>query len=241
MLKTNLILMNYIRLFLFLLLSHFASAQDSRLFDTTWYLTKLVDNEVETYPPGNTEVVNVPLVFNQANVSISTNVCNGMEGGVVFENNLTHFVSSDNLYTTLIICNQSENGDFESLYFSFFTLNTDFSYSIVESGNSKTLSIVNLNNNKTAFYSSQTLSNTKFKELDFGVYSNSKTEMVVVELKNPNVTNTKVEIVDASGKIYRSQNFNSSSISIDVKGLSAGMYIVKVTNADGVGVRKIIK
>lgn len=233
--------MKYIYLFLFFLTANFISAQDLRLFVNTWHLTKIVENEIDYFPPNNAEVPKITLTFNQQDSFLRTGGCNELSGSLTFENNLTNFVLNYHV-TTLSLCNLEP---YEPQYFSVFDngglVTNNFSYTISENGTLKTLMIINLTNNKQAIYSSQVLATVEFNELNFSIYSDSSTDFVIVELKNQNTENTKVEIFDSLGKIYKSNYFNSSQIKIATEDLSSGVYIIKITSDKEVGVKKFVK
>lgn len=220
-----------------MLTSNLITAQDLRIFDNTWYLTKIVENGVDYFPP-NTDI---PLTFNQQNSTLRTTFCNFLEATITFENNLTNF-TSNGYVASLIICNMAP---FEPQYFSVFSneglVPTNFLYAITENGTLKTLIITNLTNNKKAIYSNQNLSTVAFKELKFSVYSNNLTDLLTVELEDQNAENVKVEIVDSLGKICKSKNFNSNQIKIETEDLCSGVYIIKITVSNEVGLKKFIK
>lgn len=233
--------MKYIYLFLFLLTANLITAQDLRLFGNTWHLTKIVENGVDYFPPNNPAVPRISLTFNQVNSSFQTGGCNNLLGSITFENNLTDFILN-NYSVTLSLCNLEP---YEPQYFSVFgngsLVTNNFSYTITENEAVKTLTINNLANNKKAIYSNQNLSTVVFKELKFSVYSNNLTDLLTVELENQNAENSKIEIFDSIGKIYKSKNFNSNQIKIETEDLCSGVYIIKITVNNEVGVKKFIK
>ena len=68
--------MKHYYLLLVLLISHVTLAQDAALFANNWYLTNLIIDGKDNFPPSNEEVKNIPLDFIQENNSLQTNVCN---------------------------------------------------------------------------------------------------------------------------------------------------------------------
>jgi hypothetical protein len=234
-------LMKHIYLFLFLLISNLISAQDLRLYENTWHLTKIVQNGMDYFPPNNPEVPKITLTFNQQDSSLRTGGCNELGGPLTFENNLTNFILNHH-YITLSLCNLQP---YEPQYFSVFenygVVANGFSYIISEVETLKTLTIISLTNKKQAIYSNQNLATIDFKELNFSIYSNPSTDLVMVELENQNTENIKVELFDSSGKICKSNYFNSNPIKISTADLSSGVYIIKITVGNEVGVKKFIK
>ena len=114
--------MKHIYIVLFLVATNLISAQDLRLFENTWYLTKIVENGIDYLPPTITQVHSVRLTFNQQDNGINTNFCNSMFGTVIFGNNLTNF-SMLGLASTLLLCNSQSDNIFESQYLNFFNEN----------------------------------------------------------------------------------------------------------------------
>lgn len=233
--------MKYFYLFVFLLTTNLISAQDLRLFGITWNLTKIVQNGIDSYPPTNSEVPKIALTFSKQDFSLRTGGCNELSGALTFENNLTDFILNHHS-VTLSLCNLEP---YEPQYFSIFDngglVANRFSYLINENGTVKTLIITNLSNNKQATYSSQILATTDFNELIFSVYSDPSTDFVMVELKEQNIENTKLELFDSLGKICKRNYFNSNQIKIATEDLSSGVYIIKITIGNNVGVKKFIK
>lgn len=219
------------------------SAQDLRLFENTWYLTKIVSNGIDYYPPAISQVASIPLTFGKQNNTIDTNVCNSFFGNVVFGNNQTDFILLS-LGGTLILCNLQSDGNYENLYHFFFRENNSttniFTYTINSSSTLKTLTITS-SSNKQAIYTSQNLSTIDFKELDFNVYSDPSANFIVVELKKINAKNVSLEIFDSLGKKLKSISFYSTEFKISTEDLSNGLYIVKITADDQVGIKKLIK
>lgn len=234
--------MKYFYLFLFLT-TNFIVAQDARLFENTWYLSKIVSSGIDYYPPTISQVSSIRLTFGKQNNTIDTNVCNSFFGNVVFGNNQTDFTLTY-LAGTLIICNLQSDGAYENLYQSFFRENNSssnfFTYTITSSSASKTLTI-NSASNKQAIYTNQNLSTIDFKELGFNIYSDASANFIVVELKKISTNNVSVEIFDSLGKKLKSKSFYSNEFKISTEDLSNGVYVVKVTSENQVGIKKFIK
>lgn len=222
---------------------HLILAQDLRLFENTWYLTKIVSNGIDYYPPTISQVSSIRLTFGKQNNTIDTNVCNSFFGNVVFGNNQTDFTLIS-FAGTLIICNLQSDGNYENLYHFFFRENNSntnfFTYTINSSATVKTLTI-NSSSNKQAIYTNQNLATIDFKELDFNVYSDPSANFIVVELKKINSKDVSLEIFDSVGKKLKSKSFYSNEFKISTEDLSTGVYIVKITAENQVGIKKFIK
>src|SRR5690606_27804461 len=90
-----------------------SSAQDSRLFENTWYLRELFLEDLHFIPPTNNEIEFVSLHFYEPN-SIETAACYSMTASV-------DFIGTDqfSLYyggMTLQGCENPENIDFADAY-----------------------------------------------------------------------------------------------------------------------------
>lgn len=217
-------------------------AQDLRLFENTWYLTKIVSNGIDYYPPAITRVSSVSLTFGKQNNTIDTNFCNSFFGNVVFGNNQTDFTLTY-LAGTLIMCNLQSDGEYENLYHYFFRENSSnniFTYTINENQALKTLTINSFSNQK-AIYTNQNLSTIDYEELDFNVYSDASSKFLVVELKNTNTNYLSLELFDASGKKLKSKSFYSNEFKISTEDLAIGVYIVKIKSENQVGLKKFVK
>lgn len=217
------------------------SAQDLRLFENTWYLTKIVENGIDYLPPTSAEVSLINLNFNQQENTFNTNYCNTIYGGVVFGNNLTDF-SLNTYAVTLRLCNSQNVNSYENFYINFFignNSNINFSYAIQENGTEKILTI-NSASNKQAIYSSQNLSTNNFKELEFKAYYELSTANLVLELDNQNAKSAMIEVFDSLGKKRISKSFNTSQTKIAAQNLSSGIYFIKITTDNQVGVKKVV-
>lgn len=219
------------------------SAQDLRLFENTWYLTKIVSNGIDYYPPAISHVASIPLTFGKQNNTIDTNVCNSFFGNVVFGNNQTDFVLLS-LGGTLILCNLQSDANYENLYHFFFRENNSttniFTYTINSSSTLKILTITS-SSNKQAIYTTQNLSTIDFKELDFNLYSDPSADYIVVELNKTNSKNVSLEIFDSLGKRLKSKSFYSTEFKISTEDLPIGVYLVKMTSENQVGIKKFVK
>src|SRR5690606_26507084 len=99
-------------LLFFLLTINLSQAQDMRLFENDWYLSKIVANNIEHYPPYNTGL----LSFTFMESSIWANGCLSMSASIDFEDNLTGFVITDPI-PCLCSCSSPSGEDYDNLYF----------------------------------------------------------------------------------------------------------------------------
>lgn len=231
--------MKYTYIFFILLIQNFSFAQDSRLFENNWYLRNLIINGSNNFPPLNS----INLIFDQPNSMIragGTN-CNELFGeGLYIENNFSDF-SLTNWNITLSFC--PEISYYEDIYFSFFTENgftNQFTYSITELNNVRTLT-VNSMFNKQAIYSSEMLSNKEYKTIDFSIYPNPASEFINVKLNNQSNENAQIRIYNNLGKLCKTKNIKSNQEKIDIQNLTRGIYLIKLETSNGTITKKIIK
>ncbi|AWG22720.1 hypothetical protein FFWV33_14890 [Flavobacterium faecale] len=85
-------------------------------------------------------------------------------------------------------------------------------------------------------YDSSTLGVKKLNAFEFAVYPNPVRETLNIQTQE---SLTKAQIVDASGKVVLSQN--NPSDAINVASLSKGIYMLRLTSANGVSTSKIVK
>ncbi|MCF8322246.1 MAG: T9SS type A sorting domain-containing protein [Flavobacterium sp.] len=233
--------MKHIYILLLLVGINLVSAQDLRFFENTWYLTKIVSNGIDYFPPTSTEVSLINLNFNQQENTFNTNYCNTIYGGVVFGNNLTDF-SLNTYAVTLRLCNSQSVNSYENFYINFFignSPNNNFSYTIQENGTEKILTINSVSNVK-ALYSSKNLSTIDFKSLDFKAYYELSTASLVLELDNQNAKIAIAEVFDSLGKKILSKTFYTSQTKINIENLPSGICFIKIATDNQVGVKKVV-
>lgn len=76
--------------------------------------------------------------------------------------------------------------------------------------------------------------------VDFQVYPNPASEQVIVKLTTGSLNGARITLNDLSGKIVHAQTANSLSESIDVSGLSSGMYYLTVKLNNQSNTRKVV-
>jgi hypothetical protein len=231
--------MKYTYIFLILLVQTFSFAQDPKLFENNWFLTNLIIDGSENLPPLNT----IDLTFNEQTSIVTTSGtnCNELFGEVLFtENNFSNFSLTNWSYTNLFC---PEINYYENLYFSFFTqssFNNQYTYSITELNNVRTLT-VNSMFNKQAIYSSQMLSNIEYSTFDFSIYPNPASEFINFSFNNQSFENAQIEIYDNLGRLCKTKILKSNQEKIDIQNLTSGIYLIKLETKTGIIIKKINK
>ena len=217
-------------------------AQDPQLFKNTWYLQKVVIEDIEYFPPGiNGEGVIIPLEFNEFPGEVGTSVCNVISSSCTYS-------STESLITTLgdwtifgFECDNNENLAFANLYYTsiwHLSINQSFdlSYLIENDGDNKKLTITN-NEGNQAIYGNVLLAIPNFENSFFTIYPNPASDQLYITSENYVIEN--VTIYSALGKkVIELENFDTS---IDVSYLSEGMYFIEVSTSKGKSVQKFIK
>ena len=78
----------------------------------------------------------------------------------------------------------------------------------------------------------------------FTVYPNPATTELTIELTTQEIENASMFLLDLSGKIVRNQTTTVSGTStstMDISSLSAGVYVLKITTANGSITKKVVK
>lgn len=209
----------------------------SVVLDNFWYLHSLTIEGEEIIPPINEEIQHIPFFFEGGNPEeeppfIVTSVCNEIIA--------TGDVSSDDIFIffdnplPFIDCQLQENIDYDTLYFDFLGSATEFPYDLLIEGINLQLTLTAPNGDQ-AVYGNQTLSVQEVKTISFQVYPNPVQDFLYVEALGVSVE--KISMYSATGKEVKKV---SSQETIDVRGLSKGIYFVVITSNQDSTIKKII-
>ncbi|MAL58577.1 MAG: hypothetical protein CMC14_00865 [Flavobacteriaceae bacterium] len=213
-------------------------AQDPQLFENTWYLNKLVIDNIDYFPPENDEIDVVSLeVYPSSFVTIA---CESLSGPIEVIDNSNLIINE----VVLLIdeCFLQETIDFQIIYFNdFFQFNISpphsYMYIIESDGDNKILTLTNENGDK-AIYGNELLNitETQIEEINIDFFPNPVKELLVVlspidiqKITIYNMHGIKVKVV--------TKNFNE----IAMTGISSGILLVAVETKQGVLVKKVIK
>jgi len=219
-------------------------AQDTRLFNYTWFLHNLIVDGEDNIPPVNNEIPFVALDFIEVNPSIETAACpESAGGGDVIFNGTTNFNIPVFVYLTGGCYGNPENEVFNTLYiYEYWASNTsgDFSYTITEDGSSITLIITNQLGN-TAIYGNELLSSENFNENSFAIYPNPAT--TILNIENNDVIITNISIYDISGRlVYSNKSITSEVSNINIQNLNEGIYFINIMDEqDRILTKRFIK
>jgi len=230
-------------LLLFLGMSLSCLAQDSQLFQNTWYLHNLIINTQNNVPPVSNEISSVSLIFNTSDYLTSW-VCESLGGDVDYDDVNKDFMFTSYAETLGGGCYLTNDRQFEQLYLHFYSnnLNNPFEYSILSNGDgSKTLTVTNFSGDK-AVYGSVVLSINEFSINSFSVHPNPVLdELFISEIEGLN--NFSIAVFNISGKQVLSLNrSNLKTESFNVEKLSKGLYFILFEDKLGrIAMKKFIK
>ena len=237
---------------LFLIFSTNSNAQlQDILVQNDWYLYSLNIDGTSYSPPVNAEVSSVLLTFQEINteVLLETFVCNSGFGNITVNEADSSFTFNEGIDITLILCDISENMDFEGYYFGFYYDNVAevFTCEVVfiddGSGNEVLELIVNAPNGDFAHYFNYILSSEEFKKSIFSLYPNPIEDIFFVN------SNTEIEDNNVSIIIYNvfgirllERNNISSYESVNIENFKSGIYFVSIKDENGnTSVKRLIK
>ena len=209
---------------------------DPDLFQT-WYLTDytfdLSDNMLVTdiIPPI------FPTLTISEDLSFSgEGACNSFMGKFLYDNSGDDLLN--NLFTTTEIdCEHTEHIDFEFIYFLFFSELEGFNYSITtEASGIKHLEFEF--NGIVYNYADFPLSTPEFSQNTITIYPNPVTNTLFINAENLEIES--LTIYSVSGQEIITQK-SPETLSIDVSGLSKGLYFIELTSNSRKSFKKFIK
>lgn len=223
-----------------------ASAQDPRLFENTWYLHKVILDGTDHFPPSNSEIETVDLVFvdHPNYYSMATDICSMISADV---NNINNQVIDIAVFYIINgNCTLPETLAFEDLYFNGFyrwtVTDQTFDY-VIESGTGNTQLLTLANQlGDTAIYGNYILALENVDAPKYSFYPNPvKNELILNSEKT--TVNLKVKIFNIEGKLIGAQTIDiHGQTSIDVSGLTSGIYFLNIEDESGnTTIKKFIK
>src|SRR5699024_4294318 len=195
------------------------------LIENTWYLFKIEVDEEDHVFESNEETewttLTIEQVENQTNFYLD--YCQGAVGEELsFTSNFSFVIN--NFIVSLAECENPDNNNYKLMYFETFEENLDqvFEYVITVENDYKTL-VVSTQNDKNIYYQNVPYLSVKNQEKqNLVLYPNPAQEDIYIE----NLTEAaEIEVYTISGKKLLQQQVNSSTESINISNLSAGIYL----------------
>ncbi|MDR2206243.1 MAG: T9SS type A sorting domain-containing protein [Flavobacteriaceae bacterium] len=219
----------------------FAKAQKDVLINNTWYLGKVVIDNVGYPTPNNSEISSISATF--ADAYFMTAVCNSLAGTIsnYDDSNLTF--TPHEVALTLMMCQNPVNDSYEDVYFEQFWFEAlvggpynylPISYSIVPENEVLKLTITNSQGDQ-AIYFSEAMAVSEIEKLNVEIYPNPATNVLNIE------TSLKIErinVYEVSGKLVKT--VQNAEKTIDVSRLQNGVYHLEIFTDKGKIYKKII-
>ncbi len=234
-------------LFLFPPIGEGLYAQDSELFEYTWYLTKVTVDDIDYIPSDFGFYPDIQ--FSEFNGVYGLSLADPMHISCSydifdFQTNPNSFEINENSgvcfpYQTCIFADVP--GDPCTIIYGnhaliYYETNSPLIYSIEQNSNETyTLEIIN-NQGNQAFYFSEFLSIEDFKFNELSIYPNPTDN--ILYLSNTFNQEIKATIYNLQGKLLQSQTMDTSQTQIDVKPFKPGLYFVVFESKTGERISK---
>src|SRR5690554_4362098 len=214
-------------------------AQNSMLFENTWYLHNLVIDENSNIPPVNDEIPFVPADFYENGV-IYTGMCEEGGAGELEYIGTTEFnVLEMNFLQGGCHQNHPYNQSYSGLYQSFWGPLVGIgliSYEIIEDEQIRTLIITSPNGDYAMYSNEVPLSTGYFTYNHFILYPNPVKE--TLNINNNSNQQVSAIIYDLNGKLIQSHVIDNEMTALDVKNLNQGLYFIVFETETGERVSK---
>ncbi len=229
-------------IFLIVFASLSSFAQDPQLLETLWYLQKVTIEDVDYFPPNViNEQENGTIYFFEEFDVVNIDYCDFADALVNYDTNENIFTLDDSPGILLGDCLSPENITFSLIYSSVFFNQSiainPFNYNIVSDSDNFMLSIEN-NNGDKAIFSNVLLSNQDFNILDFTIFPNPVTNILIIKNSGQYSIN-RIKVFDVLGKLVLQENNPTNQLDISI--LSSGLLFVKIETDKGIFVEKIVK
>lgn len=215
------------------------TAQDPLLIDNPWYLEKLIIEGEEIIPPYLEIEPVVGRIFFQIE-SVTVRFCDFRIWDVVYDSGENSFVFG-NWIAAGQGCDQPGNFLFEPVYTSIFyegeITKNPFTYDII-SGNGDVLSLTITNvEGDQAIYGNVFLSVPEARQSAIDIYPNPAKSIIYINATAVHITSLKLYTITG----LRVTNVMDDLESVDISGLAAGMYLLKISTENGSVVKKLVK
>ena len=176
------------------------------------------------------------LTFEEALSFYGEAACNTYSGTLSYD-------SSNNYFEILSFertnndCNIESHNQFEGLFFEFFIVGHSFSpWVVIEGNGEQTLYTIG------PYYPLIDGKNTplgvnEYAALEVTMYPNPVTEKLHIELENHQID--RLKFYTMNGQVVLTEKNNTNSV--DVSGLSDGVYFLEITSEEGKSIQKFIK
>lgn len=215
------------------------------LYNTDWYLKKVVKNNITYNLPQNSEIGTPILTFTSnsgtlATTNLNSSICGQSIWALLYNMDIT--ATNFNFWTygvsTGNTCILPENTTFSPLYTGYFGQDSPVhNYQITYTGNTKTLILTNTWGDQ-AFYQSGNLNTNDLNPIlaeKAIIYPNPANDYLLVKSED------KIEwikIYNPEGRLILQNKYETK---IDISALSKGGYFLEVKSQNGTSKHKFIK
>lgn len=211
-------------------------AQQEDLVNNTWYLQKVIINDVEFIQPFNAESTDIITAYFADNKIYTHAMCNWIESDTFTGISNTE-ISTDGFAMSLVECSMSENTNFENAYFGVFfnVSNIDetfspFNYTIEDENTHKKLIVTNIEGSQ-AIYISVNLSVEDIGVMQGNVQIYPNPTQGYLYVKTEGFTGSlTLKMINWSGQEILQQDIVNKNSKIDITGLEKGEYICLIMN-----------
>ena len=210
-------------------------AQDPELFKT-WYLRELFGDFNSIVVDDISPPINPTLTIAGTLAYSGEAACNTLTGTMSYDSATNRFEILS-FERTLLTCSEQAHEIFEAEYFMFFEVGRYFNAFVsIETNGEQTLAT------NGPWFPHLVLKNylldvPENDELNITVYPNPVTETLFISSEG--ITIEKIKVYSISGQIIlSSENVQNS---IDVSGLSEGLYFLEIFSSEGKSILKFIK
>ena len=210
-------------------------AQNGALYQD-WYL---ISYELEGENHSITEInpsISPSLYIDQDLGFTGFAACNNYIGNFSYDE-INDSLILDSFDATLTLCDFPSQDNFETDYFSLFTINQVYSYDIIYDADYEYLELELSPGNILYYRNAQLFSTDNFSTETFSIYPNPVSSILYISSEINNIE--AITIYLANGiKAISIENKNNS---IDISNLSNGLYFVEISSKEGKLVKKFIK
>ncbi len=231
---------------LYILLFHISAdtfAQDPILLDREWFLNELIING-ESYP--RTPNVDGLAYFLEEAMYTSHATCAGGLNATISYPSTNIFEIYDGTVLVDMGCNPEAKVFMEAHHHFYGAYenphNNPFDYIIVPNGNHFMLTVTNTKGDKAIYGTQPIFAVGSFRRNTLTVYPNPAKSKLFISATTPQ-ENIALKIINIEGKVLNTQNVVfKKETSMDVSGLSSGIYFVEIKDGSGnTTIKKFIK
>jgi hypothetical protein len=218
-------------LLLSLFLSATTFAQNPDLY-STWYLYSYKNDSGDVLFTSDIDPAIVPTLTIENDLSYNGNAaCNGYDGSFTFDPANDQLIMNS-FVRTFFTCTFSSHIQFESDYFEYFQVGVSYEYVLLSN-----FLYLELEPGAVLTYGREPLSVDDFNSVNLEIYPNPVFETLYIQ--SGGLTIESFSVYSIEGRLVHYQNEFSGSI--DISGLSKGLYLLEILTENNKQTKKFIK